>query len=101
MDHAVPVLCRPCHHRAPRTTPLGYRRFHCRACRRTYNERAGTPFTHLHMPTDMAAFMVLWRLRYKLSLRNVAEMLLTHGFALMHETVPACEESFTPLLRRS
>ena len=50
------------------------------------------------MPTDIAQFVVLWRLRYKLSLRNVAEMLLTRGFTLMHETVRACEESFAPLL---
>ncbi len=31
----------------PRRTTLGYRMFRCRACRRTYNERTGTPFNHL------------------------------------------------------
>jgi transposase-like protein len=83
--------------RARRTT-LGYRVFHCRACRRTCNERTGTPFNHLQVPTDIALLAVLWRLRDKLSLRDVAEMFLTRGFTFTHETVRAWEERFAPLL---
>ncbi len=30
-----------------RATALGYRLFRCRPCRRTFNERTGTPFNHL------------------------------------------------------
>ena len=82
----------------PRTTTLGYRMFHCRACRRTCSERSGPPFNHLQVPTDIAHVVVLWRLRYKFSLRNVAEMFLTRGFMFTHETVGAWEERFTPLL---
>ena len=55
-----------------RRTTLGYRMFRCRACRRTCNERTGTPLNHLQVPTDDAVLVVLWRLQYKLSLRNVA-----------------------------
>jgi len=95
----------PCPYRAaPTTTPmarrttLGYRMFHCRACRRTGNERTGTPFNHLQVPTDSAVLVVLWRLQYKLSLRNVAEMFLTRGFTVTHETVRDWEERFAPLL---
>jgi len=33
--------------------------FRCRACRRTYNERTGTPFNHLQVPTDVAVLAVL------------------------------------------
>jgi len=51
-----------------RVTALGYRLFRCRPCRRTFNERTGTPFNHLQVPTDIALLVVLWRLRYKLSL---------------------------------
>lgn len=54
---------------------LGYRLFRCRPCRRT-----GTPFNHLQVPTDSALLVVLWRLRYKRSLRDLAEMFLTRGF---------------------
>jgi len=72
--------------------------FHCRACRRTCNERTGTPYNHLQVPTDSAVLVVLWRFQYKLSLRKVAEMFLTRGFTVTHETAPAWEERFAPLL---
>jgi len=81
-----------------RRTALGYRLFRCRPCRRTFNERTGTPFNHLQVPTDIALLVVLWRLRYKLSLRDLAEMFLTRGFTFTHETVREWEERFAPLL---
>jgi len=51
-----------------RVTALGYRLFRCRPCRRTVTERTGTPFNHLQVPSGIALFVVLWRLRYTLSL---------------------------------
>jgi transposase-like protein len=77
---------------------LGYRLFRCRPCRRTFNERTGTPFNHLQVPTDVVLLVVLWRLRYKLSLRDLAEMFLTRGFTFTHEAVREWEERFAPLL---
>ncbi len=50
------------------------------------------------MPTDRAVLVVLWRLQDKLSLRDVAEMVLTRGFTVTHETVRAWEERLAPLL---
>jgi putative transposase len=41
---------------------------------------------------------VLWRLRYKLSLRDLAEMFLERGFTFTHETVREWEARFAPLL---
>ena len=79
-------------------TALGYRRFNCRSCRRRFNERTGTPFNDLHFPTDVVLLAVMWRLRYKLSFRDVAEMLLQRGFAVTHETVREWEFRFAPLL---
>ncbi len=81
-----------------RTAALGYRLFRCRPCRRTFNERSGTPFNHLQVPTDSALRVVLWRLRDKLSLRDLAEMFLTRGFTFTHETVREWEARFAPLL---
>jgi putative transposase len=81
-----------------RVTAWGYRLFRGRPCRRTFNERTGTPFTHLQVPTDIALLVVLWRLRYKLSLRDLAEMFLTRGFTFTHEAVWEWEERFAPLL---
>jgi hypothetical protein len=42
---------------------------------------------------------VLWRLRYKLSFRDVAELLLQRGFEVTHETVREWEFRFATLLR--
>src|ERR671915_2514156 len=95
----------PCPHcasprtaRQPKTTALGYKTFRCAACRRSFNERTGTPFNFLEYPTDIVLLVVLWRLRYKLSLRDLAEMFLTRGFEFTHEAVRDWEERFAPLI---
>ncbi len=82
----------------PKRTALGYRTFRCRACHRTFNERTGTPYNHLQYPTDLVLLVVLWRLRYKLSLRDLAEMFLERGFVFSHEAVRDWEARFAPLL---
>ena len=79
-------------------TALGYERFRCRACRRRFNERTGTPFNDLQYPTDVVLLAVLWRRRYKLGFRDVAELLLQRGFEVTHETIRAWEFRFAPLL---
>jgi hypothetical protein len=56
-------------------------------CKRPFNERTGTPFNFLEYPTDIVLLVVLWRLRYKLSLRDLAEMCLERGFVFTHEAV--------------
>ena len=62
-------------------TTLGYRTFRCSACKHLFNERIGTSFNFLEYPTDVVLLVVLWRLRYKLSLRDLAEMFLERGLA--------------------
>ena len=81
-----------------KTTQLGYRTFCCQACTRTFNERSGTPFNYLEFPTDIVLLVVLWRVRYKLSLRDLAEMFLERGFEFTHEAVRDWEARFAPLL---
>ena len=95
----------PCPHCAatpaveqPRRTALGYRTIRCDLCRRVFNERTGTQFNHLQYPTDLVLLVVLWRLRYKLSLRDLAEMFLVRGVVFSHETVRDWEARFAPLL---
>jgi putative transposase len=44
------------------------------------------------------ALVVLWRLRYKLSLRDLAEMFLTRGFIFRYEVVRDWEVKLTPAL---
>jgi putative transposase len=79
-------------------TILGYRTFRCSVCRRLFNERTNTPFNLLEYPTDIVLLVVLWRLRYKLSLRDVAEMFLERGWSFSHEAVRDWEARFAPLL---
>src|ERR671932_2851917 len=80
----------------PKRTQLGYRSFRCSACRRQFNERTGTPYNYLECPTDIVLLVVLWRLRSKLSLCDLAEMFLERGFAFTHETVRDWEARFAP-----
>ena len=42
--------------------------------------------------------VVLWRLRYKLTLRDLAEMFLERGLVFTHEAVRDWEARFAPLM---
>jgi transposase-like protein len=70
--------------------------FRCKACHRTYNERSATPFNFIEVPTDIVFQVLLLRVRYKLSYRDVAEIFLIRGFTFTHETVRDWEERFLP-----
>ncbi len=79
-------------------TILGYRCFRCTSCERRFNERTGTQFNFLEFPTDIVLLVVRWRLRYKLSLRDLADMFLERGFTFTHEAVRAWETRFAPMI---
>ena len=79
-------------------TKLGYATFFCPKCQPVFNERTGTPFTYLEFPTDVVLLAVLWRLRSKLSLRDVAEMFLARCFTFTHEAIRDWEARFAPLI---
>jgi hypothetical protein len=68
-------------------TSLGYKTFYCGKCHLTYNEMSNTPFNYLSIPTDVLFLVLLYRLRYKLSLRDVAEIFIERGFEFTHEAV--------------
>ena len=79
-------------------TSLGCRTFYCGDCDRRFNERSSTPFNDLQFPTDIVLLAVLWRLRYKLGFRDVAELLLQRGFEVSYETIRVWEFRFAPLV---
>jgi hypothetical protein len=56
-------------------TAQGYRRFRCHDCGKQFNERSESLLNRTQYPSDVIALVVLWRLRYKLSLRDLPEML--------------------------
>ena len=82
----------------PERTAQGYRRFRCRACGKQFNERTGRLLNRTQYPSDVIALVVLWRLRYKLSLRDLPEMFLVRGIVFSHETVREWEAKLTPAL---
>ena len=65
-------------------TAQGYRRFRCGDCGKQYNERSGTVLNHAQYPSDVIALAVLWRLRYRLTLRDLAEMFLVRGIVFSY-----------------
>ena len=71
----------------PERTAQGYRRFRCRACGKQWNERSGTVLNRAQYPSDVIALVVLWRLRYKLSLRDLSEMVAVRGMVFSYEAV--------------
>src|SRR4051812_29295013 len=79
-------------------TVRGYRRFRCRECGKQYNERSGGLLNHTHYPSDVIALVVLWRLRYRLTLRDLAEMFLVRGIIFSHEAVREWEAKLAPVL---
>ncbi|MDA1296797.1 MAG: IS6 family transposase [Chloroflexi bacterium] len=81
-------------------TSLGCRIYYCRNCKRRFNERTSTPYNYLQFPEDIVLMAVLWRLRYKLGLRDVAELLLQRGFEISYETIRAWEYQFAPLVSK-
>jgi transposase-like protein len=82
----------------PDRTARGYRRFRCRECGKQYNERSGGLLNHTQYPSDVIALVVLWRLRYRLTLRDLAEMFLQRGIVFSHEAVRAWETKLAPVL---
>ena len=83
--------------RCERTTQ-GYRRFRCRACGKQFNERSGGILNRAQYPSDVIALVIFWRLRYKLSLRDLPEMFLIRGIEFSYEAVRDWEAKLTPTL---
>src|SRR6202035_2573264 len=84
-------------HRSERTAQ-GYRRYGCGDCGKQFNDRSVGLLNRVQYPSDVIALVVLWRLRYKLSLRDLAEMFLTRGFIFSYEAVRDWEAKLTPAL---
>jgi putative transposase len=49
-------------------------------------------------PSDIIAFVVFCRLRYRLTLRDLSEILLLRGFTVSHETIRTWEAKLLPVM---
>jgi putative transposase len=82
----------------PDHTARGYRRFRCRDCGKQFNERSGGLLNHAQFPSDVIALVVLWRLRHRLTLRDLSEMFLQRGIVFSYEAVRDWGAKLAPLL---
>src|ERR687894_2057100 len=82
----------------PERTARGCRRYRCRDCGRQFNERSGGVLNRTQYPSDVIALVVLWRLRYRLTLRDLCEMFLQRGLVFIHEAVGEWEAKLAPAL---
>jgi putative transposase len=79
-------------------TAQGYQRFRCRDCGRQFNERSDGVLNRTSFPSDIISFVVFCRLRYRLTLRDLSEMLLLRGFIVSHEAIRDWETKLLPIL---
>src|SRR3984957_20637219 len=76
----------------------GYRRFRRRDCGKQFNERSDGVLNRASLPSDIIAFVVFCRLRYRLTLRDLSEILLLRGFTVSHECVRQWEAKLLPVM---
>jgi transposase-like protein len=82
----------------PDRTAQGYKRFRCWDFGKGYNERSASVLNRTGYPSDIIVLVVLWRLRYRLTLRDLAEMFLVRGIVFSHEAVRDWEAKLAPVL---
>ena len=82
----------------PDLTAQGYRRFRCRDCDQQFNERSDGVLNRASLPSDIIAFVVFCRLRYRLTLRDLSEIMLLRGFTVSHEAIRRWEAKLLPVM---
>jgi transposase-like protein len=81
-----------------RLTAQGYRRFRCQDCGKQFNERSDGVLNRASLPSDIIAFVVFCRLRYRLTLRDRSEIMLLRGFTVSHERIRQWEAKLLPVM---
>ena len=79
-------------------TAQGYRRFRCRGCGGQFDERSDGVLNRTCLPSDVIALVVFFRLRPRLTLRDLSEILLLRGIEVSHEAVRDRETKLLPVM---
>jgi hypothetical protein len=79
-------------------TAVGGHRFRCQVCGRTRTDRSGTPFARYRRPREVSTMAVRWYARFRLSLRDVRDLLAERGVDVPPSTILAGVHTFGPLL---
>ena len=97
-DELSPLCCHYHQEASPRKPNWAIQRSSAFTVAVPSTNETSTPLNYLEFPTDIVLLVVLWRLRYKLSLRDGAEVFLERGFVFTHETVRDWQERFAQLI---
>ena len=79
-------------------TEQGYRRFRCRDCDKQFNERSDGALNRASLPSDIIAFVVFCRLRYRLTLRDLSKIMLLRESTVSHECIRQWEAKLLPVM---
>ena len=79
-------------------TAVGGHRFRCRLCGATRTDRSGPPFAGYRWPREVIVTAVRWYGRFRLSLRDVCDLLAERGVDVSPRTVLSWVHTFGPLL---
>jgi RQC domain len=80
----------------PGPTARGYRR--CRGCGNRFDERNDSILDRTLLPSDIIAFVVFCRLRFRLTLRDLSEIMHLRGFTVSHECIGQWEAKLLPMM---
>jgi hypothetical protein len=84
--------------RRPDLTAQGYHRYRCRDCGKQFNEGSDGVRKRAPLPSDIIAVVAFCRLRYRLTLRDLGEIMLLRGFTISHECIRLWEAKLLPAL---
>ena len=73
-------------------------RFRCRDCPTQFNERSNGVLNRASLPNDIIAFVVFCQLRYRLTLRDLSEIMLLRGFTISYECIRQWEAKLSPVM---
>ena len=71
----------------PEVTAHGYRRFRCRTRGRQCNERSGGVLNRTCLPGDVIGFVVFCPRHFRLTLRDLSEIMTLRGIEGSHEAL--------------
>jgi putative transposase len=67
-------------------------------CGKQFNERSDGVLNRASLPSDIIAFVVFFRLRYRLTLWDLSEIMLLRGFTVSHECIRQWEAKLLPAM---
>ena len=69
-------------------------RYRCSACRRSFTNRTGTPFTKRRWPQSVILMAVRWSFRFRSSAANIRDLLAERGLDVSRQTVADWVQKF-------